>query len=104
MEAARKVGRMTGIDIFIMGNVLLYKTEKDETKASKAAKIKTGTKVQDNPDFLNWKATHPNPSSEQLKQAPPAVLQVPEYRYENYTVGRNKMRAAVHVYYKILDA
>lgn len=104
MEAARKVGRMTGIDIFIMGNVLLYKTEKDETKASKVAKIQVGTKVQDNPDFLNWKATHPNPSSDQLKEAPPAVVQVPEYRYENYTVGRNKMRAAVHVYYKIIDA
>ena len=104
MEAARKVGRMTGIDIFIMGNVLLYKTEKDETKASKVAKIQTGTKVQDNPEFLNWKATHPNPSSEQLKQAPPAVIQVPEYRYENYTVVRNKMRAAVHIYYKIIDA
>ena len=104
MEAARKVGRMTGIDIFIMGNVLLYKTEKDETKASKAAKIQTGTRVQDNPEFLNWKATHPNPTSEQLKQAPPAVIEVPEYRYENYTVGRNKMRAAVHIYYKIIDA
>ena len=104
MEAARKVGRMTGIDIFIMGNVLLYKTEKDETKASKVAKIQTGTKVQENPEFLNWKAIHPNPSSEQLKQAPPAVVQVPEYRYENYTVGRNKMRAAVHIYYKIIDA
>jgi tetratricopeptide (TPR) repeat protein len=104
MEAARKVGRMTGIDIFIMGNVLLYKTEKDETKASKVAKIQTGTKVQENPDFLNWKATHPNPDSEQLKQAPPAVIQVPEYRYENYTVGRDKMRAAVHIYYKIIDA
>jgi tetratricopeptide (TPR) repeat protein len=104
MEAARKVGRMTGIDIFIMGNVLLYKTEKDETKGSKVAKVQTGTKVQDNPEFLNWKATHPNPTSEQLKQAPPAVIQVPEYRYENYTVGRNKMRAAVHIYYKIIDA
>ena len=104
MEAARKVGRMTGIDIFIMGNVLLYKTEKDETKASKVAKIQTGTKVQENPEFLNWKATHPSPSSEQLKQAPPAVVQVPEYRYENYTVGRSKMRAAVHIYYKIIDA
>jgi tetratricopeptide (TPR) repeat protein len=104
MEAARKVGRMTGIDIFIMGNVLLYKTEKDETKASKVAKIQIGTKVQDNPEFLNWKATHPNPTSEQLKEAPPAVMQVPEYRYENYTVGRNKMRAAVHIYYKIIDA
>ena len=104
MEAARKVGRMTGIDIFIMGNVLLYKTEKDETKASKVAKIQTGTKVQENPEFLNWKATHPNPSSEELKQAPPAVIQVPEYRFENYTVGRNKMRASVHIYYKIIDA
>jgi len=104
MEAARKVGRMTGIDIFIMGNVLLYKTEKDEAKASKVAKIQTGTKVQDNPEFLNWKATHPNPTSEQLKKAPPAVIEVPEYRYENYTVGRNKMRAAVHIYYKIIDA
>jgi len=104
MEAARKVGRMTGIDIFIMGNVLLYKTEKDETKASKVAKIQIGTKVQDNPEFLNWKATHPNPTSEQLQEAPPAVMQVPDYRYENYTVGRNKMRAAVHVYYKIIDA
>ena len=104
MEAARKVGRITGIDIFIMGNVLLYKTERDETKASKVAKIQTGTKVQDNPEFLNWKATHPNPSSEQLKQAPPAVVQVPEYRYENYTVGRDKMRAAAHIYYKIIDA
>jgi hypothetical protein len=31
-------------------------------------------------------------------------MQVPEYRYENYTVGRNKMRAAVHIYYKIIDA
>ncbi len=103
MEAARKVGRMTGIDIFIMGNVLLYKTEKDETKGSKVAKIQTGTKVQDNPEYLIWKAKHPRASLEELAVAPPAVIQVPEYRYENYTVGRNKMRAAVHVYYKIID-
>ena len=104
MEAARKVGRMIGIDIFIMGNVLLYKTEKDETKGSKVAKIQTGTKVQDNPAYLNWKAANPKPTKEQLDLAPPAVVQVPEYRYENYTVGRNKMRAAVHIYYKIIDA
>jgi tetratricopeptide (TPR) repeat protein len=104
MEAARRVGRMTGIDIFIMGNVLLYKTEKDETKGSKIAKIPMGTKVQDNPEYLIWKAKHPKPTQEQLTAAPPAVVEVPEYHYENYTVGRNKMRAAVHVYYKIINA
>ena len=104
MEAARRVGRMTGIDIFIMGNVLLYKTEKDETKGSKIAKIPMGTKVQDNPEYLIWKAKHPKPTQEQLTAAPPAVVEVPEYHYENYTVGRNKMRAAVHIYYKIINA
>ncbi|MGB6381004.1 MAG: CsgG/HfaB family protein, partial [Syntrophobacteria bacterium] len=104
MEAARRVGRMTGIDIFIMGNVLLYKTEKDETKGSKIAKIPMGTKVQDNPEYLIWKAKHPKPTQKQLTAAPPAVVEVPEYHYENYTVGRNKMRAAVHVYYKIINA
>ncbi len=104
MEAARRVGRMTGIDIFIMGNVLLYKTEKDETKGSKIAKIPLGTKVQKNPEYLIWEAKHPKPTQEQLAAAPPAVVEVPEYHYENYTVGRNKMRAAVHIYYKIIDA
>ena len=104
MEAARRVGRMTGINIFIMGNVLLYKTEQDETKGSKIAKIPMGTKVQDNPEYLIWKAKHPKPTQKQLASAPPAVVQVPEYHYENYTVGRNKMRAAVHIYYKIIDA
>ncbi len=104
MEAARKVGRMTGIDIFIMGNVLLYKTEKDESKGSKVAKIQIGTKVQDNSEYLIWRAKHPKPTQEQLASAPPAVVEVPVYRYENYTVGRNKMRAAFHVYYKIIDA
>jgi hypothetical protein len=104
MEAARRVGRMTGIDIFIMGNVLLYKTEQDETKGSLVAKIPMGTRVQDNPEYLIWKAKHPKPTQEQLAAAPPAVVQVPEYHYENYTVGRNKMRAAVHIYYKIIDA
>ena len=104
MEAARRVGRMTGINIFIMGNVLLYKTEQDETKGSKIAKIQMGTKVQDNPEYLIWKAKHPKPTQKQLASAPPAVVQVPEYHYENYTVGRNKMRAAVHIYYKIIDA
>ena len=104
MEAARRVGRMTGIDIFIMGNVLLYKTEQDETKGNKIAKIPMGTKVQDNPEYLIWKAKHPKPTRKQLAAAPPAVVQVPEYHYENYTVGRNKMRAAVHIYYKIIDA
>ena len=104
MEAARRVGRMTGIDIFIMGNVLLYRTEKDETKGSKIAKIPMGTKVQNNPEYLIWKAKHPKPTQEQLAEAPPAVVEVPEYHYENYTVGRNKMRAAVHIYYRIIDA
>ena len=104
MEAARRVGRMTGIDIFIMGNVLLYKTETDESKGSKVAKIQIGTKVKDNPEYLIWKAKHPRPTEKDLAEAPPAVLEVPEYRYENYTVGRNRMRAAFHVYYKIIDA
>jgi tetratricopeptide (TPR) repeat protein len=104
MEAARRVGRMTGIDIFIMGNVLLYKTEKDESKGSKVAKIRIGTKVQDNSHYLIWKAKNPKPTQEQLASAPPAVVEVPEYRFENYTVGRNKMRAAFHLYYKVIDA
>jgi tetratricopeptide (TPR) repeat protein len=104
MEAARRVGRMTGIDIFIMGNVLLYKAEADESKGSKVARIQIGTKVKDNPDYLIWKAKHPRPTEAQLASAPPAVLEVPEYRYQNYAVGRNKMRATFHVYYKILDA
>jgi tetratricopeptide (TPR) repeat protein len=104
METARQVGRMTGIDIFIMGNVLLYKTEADESKGNKVAKIQTGTKVQENPDYLIWKARYPKPSESQLAQAPPAIIQVPEYRYQTYTVGRNRIRSAVHIYYKILDA
>jgi hypothetical protein len=63
-----------------------------------------GTKVQNNPEYLIWKAKHPKPTQEQLAEAPPAVVEVPEYHYENYTVGRNKMRAAVHIYYRIIDA
>jgi hypothetical protein len=104
MTAIRRVGRKTGIDIFIVGNVLLYKTEKDESKGSKVAKIQIGTKVKDNPDYLIWKAKNPKPTKEQLTAAPPAVLEIPEYRYESYTVGRNKMRAAFNVYYKVIDA
>ena len=104
METARRVGRMTGIDIFIAGNVLLYKTEMDVSKGSKVAKIQVGTKVQDNPDYLIWKARNPKPTKKQLNAAPPAVVEIPEYRYENYTVGRNKLRAAFHVYYKVIDA
>lgn len=104
MTAIRRVGRKTGIDIFIVGNVLLYKTEKDVSKGSKVAKIQIGTKVKDNPDYLIWKAKNPKPTKEQLTAAPPAVVEIPEYRYESYTVGRNKMRAAFHVYYKVIDA
>jgi tetratricopeptide (TPR) repeat protein len=104
METARRVGRVSGIDIFIMGNVLLYKTERDESKASKVAKIQVGTQVKDNPKYLLWKAKHPKPTKEQLASAPPAVIEVPKYHYENYTVGRNRMRAVFHIYYKIIDS
>lgn len=104
MEAARRVGRMIGIDIFIMGNVLIYKAETEESKGAKTAKVQIGTKIQENPEYLIWKARNPTPTSEELANAPDAVILVPEYRYENYTVGRTKLRAAVSIYYKIIDA
>ncbi len=94
---------LTGIDFFIFGSVLNYAVTTDEINGKRYAKYKIGTKNKQNKDYLNWKAKHPNPSEEQLRDAPEAYLEVPEFKEIQYDVTTMKKVAFVDIFYKMID-
>lgn len=102
-ETAKKVGQMYGIDIAIMGSVLLFKVESIMSKSKKTVRYQVGTKIQDNIDYLNWKAKHPKPTKQELAEAPPAKIVVPEYVEKQYEVGEQKKVGFVEISFKIID-
>ena len=78
-SSAKEMGRVYGIDVAIMGSVLLFKVDSSSSEGTKTIRYQIGEKIDDNIDYLNWVAKNPKPSDVQLAQAPPAKIKVPEY-------------------------
>ena len=86
-----------------MGNVLLYKVDSNISHGTKSVKYQVGTRIEDNIEYLNWKAKNPNPTREQLDLAPvPFIHKMVDVEKE-YKVSTHKKVAFVTVSFRIVD-
>ncbi len=102
-SSAKEMGRVYGIDVAIMGSVLLYKVDTTISHGTKSVRYQVGTKIEDNIDYLNWKAKHPNPDPLELKDAPPAKISSPEFTEKEYKVSNHKKVGFVQLSFRIVD-
>lgn len=102
-NTAKQMGRVYGIDVAIMGSVLLYKVDSTASDGLKSVRYKIGTKIEDNIEYLNWKAKHPIPTPGELAQAPPAKITVPEFAEKDYKVSNHKKVGFVQLSFRIVD-
>lgn len=102
-NTAKQMGRVYGIDVAIMGSVLLYKVDSSVSDGIKSVRYKIGTKIEDNIEYLNWKAKHPKPNQAEIAQAPPAKITVPEFAEKDYKVSTHKKVGFVQLSFRIVD-
>ena len=92
-----------GIDIAIIGSVLRYQVDTEVAESSQTIRYQVDEKIEDNIDYLNWIARNPNPSRQQLAEAPPAKIMVPTYTESQYLVRNVKKVAFVEITFRIVD-
>nr|MBC8392755.1 hypothetical protein [Deltaproteobacteria bacterium] len=102
-QSAKEMGLVYGIDVAIMGSVLLYKVDSTESPGTKTVRYKVGEKIEDNIEYLNWAAKHPKPTPEELAQAPAAKIKVPEYAEKDYKVSEHRKVGFVQLSFRIVD-
>ena len=92
-----------GIDIAILGSVLRYSVETAVSENLEVITYQVGNKIQDNPDYLNWKARFPEASRRQLREAPPAVIEVPDFANMELAIQDIRKVAVVEVTFSIVN-
>lgn len=103
-SSAKEMGRVHGIDFAIMGSVLLYKVDGKTESSTKTVRYQVGEKIEDNINYLNWKAVNPNPTPAELKAAPKAKIMVPEYGVREYNVTDTKKVGFLQLTFRVVDA
>ncbi len=104
MEKAQEVGKMRGIDTFIMGDVLRFSSKSKDYPSTTAVKVLVGTEMISNPDFMLWLMQHGGkPSKEAWRNAPPREKEKKEYQFMTYRLGTTKIVALVEISYKLVS-
>lgn len=101
--SAQEMGQVYGIDQAIMGSVLIYTVDSSQSEGTKTVRYQIGMKIEDNIDYLNWKARHPSPTLEALKEAPLAKVKTPEYTEKEYKVSQHKKIGLIQISFRIVD-
>ncbi len=102
-NSAKEMGRVYGIDVAIMGSVLLFKVDTSTADGAKTVRYQIGERIEDNIEYLNWKAKHPNPNEEEVAEAPEAKIKVPVIVEKEYIVAHHKKIAFVQISFRIVD-
>jgi tetratricopeptide (TPR) repeat protein len=102
-NSAKEMGRVYGIDVAIMGSVLLFKVDATSGESTKTVRYKVGTEIMDNIEYLNWLAKHPKPSPEELAAAPDAKIVQDKMTEKDYRVANHKKIGFVQLSFRIVD-
>jgi tetratricopeptide (TPR) repeat protein len=101
-KTAREMGRVYGIDVAVTGNVLRYNVDSNSYSDTKTVTYPV-KKTEENIDYLNWKARNPNPTKEELDQAPVPFIHKMVDVEKVYEVSTHKKVAFVTVSFRIVD-
>ncbi|MCG6893498.1 MAG: tetratricopeptide repeat protein [Desulfobacteraceae bacterium] len=102
-NSAKEMGRVYGIDVAIMGSVLLFNVDASVSEGLKTVRYRVGDRIEDNIEFLNWNAKHPNATPEMLATAPPAKVTVPVFAEKDYKVSKHKKIGFIQLSFRIVD-
>ena len=103
IKAAQNVGKMRGIDTFIMGDVLHYSAKTTDTPSVSQVKVLVDEEDVRNPDFSDWLIMHPKPTTEEFQSAPPRTVKKRNYQFVSYRQGSAKINAMLEISYKLID-
>ena len=103
IKAAQSVGKMRGIDTFIMGDVLHYSARTTNTPSISQVKVLVDEEDVRNPDFSDWLIMNPKPTADDLKSAPTRTVKKRNYQFISYKQGSAKINAMLEVSYKLVD-
>jgi tetratricopeptide (TPR) repeat protein len=101
-KTAKEMGRVYGIDVAVMGSVLRYNVDSTSYSDTKSVTYQI-KKTEENIDYMNWKARNPNPTKEQLEQAPIPYIHTMVDVEKEYNVSTHKKVAFVTVSFRIVD-
>jgi tetratricopeptide (TPR) repeat protein len=102
-KTVQTLGKMRGIDTFIMGNVLHFSTMKGDTPSTNQVKVLVDEESIRNPDFSDWLIMNPKPTAEDLKNAPPRNITRKNYQFVSYKQGSARITAMIEISYKLVD-
>jgi tetratricopeptide (TPR) repeat protein len=103
IKAAQNVGKMRGIDTFIMGDVLHFSARMTDTPSVSQVRVLVSEDEVSNPDFMTWFMMNPKPTPEEFKMAPPRTVKKPNYQFISYKQGSAKINAMLEISYKLVD-
>jgi tetratricopeptide (TPR) repeat protein len=103
VKSAQTVGKMRGIDTFIMGDVLQFTAKTSDNPSTSQVKVLVDEQEEANPAFEVWKMMHPKPTEEDLKSMPPATKRKATHQFISYRQGVAKISSLIEVSYKLVD-
>lgn len=103
IKTAQSVGKMRGIDTFIMGDVLHFSTKYTDAPSINQVKVLVDEEDVRNPEFSDWLIVNQRPSEDDLKNAPPRTIKKKNYQIVSYKQGVAKISALLEISFKLVD-
>lgn len=105
IKAAQNMGKMRGIDTFIMGDVLHFLAKTTNIPSVSQVRVLVNEVEESNPDYMTWLMLHAksNLTPDDLKSAPPRTIKKPNYQFISYNQGSSKINAMIEISYKLVD-
>ncbi len=103
IKTAQSVGKMRGIDTFIMGDVLQFSAKYTDNPTTNQVKVLVNEEDVRNPNFDAWLLRNPKPSEEDLKLAPPMTTKKKDYQFLPNKQGVARINAMLEISYKLVD-
>jgi tetratricopeptide (TPR) repeat protein len=103
IKTAQSVGKMRGIDTFIMGDVLHFSTKYTDNPSLNQVKVLVDEEDVRNPEFSDWLMINSKPSENDLKNAPPRTIKKRNYQLISYKQGVAKISALLEISFKLVD-
>jgi len=103
IKTAQNVGKMRGIDTFIMGDVLQFAHKYTDNPSVNQVKVLVDEEDVRNPDFSDWLMINPKPTEEDMKNAPPRTIKKKNYQLISYKQGVAKITAMLEISFKLVD-
>jgi hypothetical protein len=103
VKSVQSVGKMRGIDTFIMGDVLHFSARTTDMPSLGQVKVLVNEEDVRNPEFSDWLMMNPKPNADDLKHAPPRTVKKRDYQFISYKQGSSKVTAIIEISYKLVD-